>query len=171
MAEHTVEDVLTRARRNLPHWELGGSAYFVTFRSARGTLPPAALEMIERRIYFGHNKFFRLFLGVIMPDHVHLLIQPLPTGELDTLLDYPRKVYYIIGEIMKGIKGSAARDINRGLGTTGSVFQDERFDRIIRNEKEYLEKYRYILYNPVKAGLIEPFGEYRFYLYPPEKAG
>ena len=171
MAEKTLDDVLMIARRNLPHWELGGSVYFLTFRSSRGVLPDAALELIEKRIYFGHGKFFRLFLGVIMPDHVHLIIQPLPTGKFDTSLDRPHAIYYTLGEICKGIKGASARDINKLLGTTGSVFQDERFDRIIRNEKEYLEKYRYILYNPVKAGLIEAYGEYRFYLRPPEEAG
>ncbi|HZK75978.1 MAG TPA: hypothetical protein VFD13_03635 [Candidatus Kapabacteria bacterium] len=171
MAAKTLDDVLTIARRNLPHWELGWRVYFVTFRSIRGSLPDAALELIEKRIYFGHGKYFRLFLGVIMPDHVHLIIQPLPSEKFDTTLDYPRAIYYSLGEICKGIKGASARDINQLLGTTGSVFQDERFDRILRNEKEYLEKYRYILYNPVKAGLIEPYGKYRFYLYPPEVAG
>ncbi len=171
MVEKTLADVLTIARRNLPHWEAGGSVYFVTFRSIRGTLPDAALERVEKRIYIGHGKFFRLYLGVIMPDHVHLIIQPLPSGKFDTALDYPRAIYYTIGEICKGVKGASARDINKLLGTSGSVFQDERFDRILRNEKEYLEKYRYILYNPVKAGLIEPYEDYRFYLRPPQEAG
>ena len=165
----TLEDVLTIARRNLPHWEAGGSVYFVTFRTIRGALPDEALAIVQKRIYQGHGKFFQLFLGVVMPDHVHLIIKPLPTGDYDRSLDHPRMIYYTVGEIVKGIKGSSARDINKLLGWTGSLWQDERFDRIIRNEKEFLEKYRYILYNPVKAGLIEPWEEYKFYLRPPEE--
>jgi putative transposase len=171
MNNKTLEDVLQIARRNLPHWELGGSVYFLTWRSIRGVLPDEALELIEKRIYAGHDKFFRLYTGVIMPDHVHFIIQPLPTGEYNRLLDHPQTIYYSVGDIVKGIKGSSARDINLLLGTRGSVWQDERYDRILRNEKEYFEKYRYIQYNPdnpVKAGLIEPWGEYRFYLRPPD---
>ncbi|HWF44323.1 MAG TPA: transposase [Candidatus Kapabacteria bacterium] len=167
MGNQSLEDVLQIARRNLPHWEVGGSVYFITWRSIRGALPEEALALVEKRIYAGHGKFFRLYAGVIMPDHVHLIIQPLPTGEYDRLLDHPRAIYYTLAQIVKGIKGASARDINLLLGTSGSVWQDERYDRIIRNENEYLEKYRYVLYNPVKAGLIEPWQEYRFYLSPP----
>ena len=140
------------------------------FRTIRGSLPEAALELIEKRIYQGHGKFFKLYLGVLMPDHVHLIIQPLPTGEYDHSLEHPKRIYYTLGQIVKGIKGASARDINTLLGTTGSLWQDERLDRLIRNEIEYIEKYRYILYNPVKAGLIEPYEEYRFYLRPPPGA-
>jgi hypothetical protein len=76
--------------------------------------------------------------------------------------------YYSLSEIVKGIKGASARDINLVLGRRGPLWQDERWDRLLRNEHEYLEKYRYILYNPVKARLIEAFQKYPFYVFPPE---
>src|SRR2546423_15508139 len=110
MSREALQDVLTIARRNLPHWEAGGSIYFVTFRSIRGPLPDEALELLERRIYEGHDKWYRLFAGVIMPDHVHFIIQPIPTGKIgyehpDPL---PRMLYYGLGDIIKGIKGGSA---------------------------------------------------------------
>jgi REP element-mobilizing transposase RayT len=100
-----------------------------------------------------------------MPDHVHLIIQPLPAQEpqIGRVTEY-----YSLSEIVKGIKGASARDINLVLGRRGPLWQDERWDRLLRNEHEYLEKYRYILYNPVKARLIEAFQEYPFYVFPPE---
>ncbi len=162
MSKTILQSGFEITRRNLPHWESAGAVYFVTWRSVRGELPEAARECLEKRIYAGHGVWFTLYVGVIMPDHVHLIIQPLPIKESNPI-EYPA-----LGMILRGIKGSSARDINALLGTTGSVWQDERFDRIIRNEKEFAEKYRYILYNPVKAGLIQPWEMYRFYLWPPE---
>jgi len=64
-------------KRNLPHWQIGGRAYFVTFRSAVGSLPEGALEIVKHHILFDHNRRYELLFGVIMPDHVHLLFRPL----------------------------------------------------------------------------------------------
>ena len=38
-------------------------------------------------------------------------------------------------------------------GKTGKLWMDERYDRIVRDEAEFLEKWSYIRNNPVKAGL------------------
>ncbi len=43
----------------------------------------------------------------------------------------------------------------------GSLWQDERFDRIVRDEAEFIEKWEYIAKNPIKAGLAETVDEYR----------
>ena len=43
---------------------------------------------------------------------------------------------------------------------TGSIWQKESFDRIIRNQKELLEKVNYMLNNPVKKGLTVDSWEY-----------
>jgi len=56
---------------------------------------------------------------------------------------------------MKGIKGVTARELNRRQGRKGSVWQDESFDRIVRDEAEFLEKLNYMFLNPVKAGLTD----------------
>ncbi len=76
-----------------------------------------------------------------MPDHVHLLLTP--TGE------------YNISRIMKGIKGTSARELNLKRGTSGSIWQDESFDRIIRDQNELDEKLNYMMNNPAKRGLTD----------------
>lgn len=56
---------------------------------------------------------------------------------------------------MKGIKGVSAHLLNFKRGTSGSLWYDESFDRIIRNQKELDEKLKYIYENPLRAGIVE----------------
>jgi hypothetical protein len=53
---------------------------------------------------------------------------------------------------MKGIKGASARELNRVSGRIGRVWQDESWDRIVRDVREFEEAVRYIVENPVQAG-------------------
>ena len=65
-------------KRNLPHWEQPGSAYFITFRTAKCiTLYDKAKDTVFDTIMFHNKKKYKLYAGVIMADHVHLLLQPL----------------------------------------------------------------------------------------------
>ena len=81
---------------------------------------------------------FRLAAFVVMPNHVHILMEPL-SDPVHTL---------------KAIKGASGRTSNLILGRVGEPFwQDESFDHWVRNTTE-LERIRtYIELNPVKAGL------------------
>jgi len=85
----------------------------------------------------GHGKFFAY---VVMPNHVHVLLQP--SAELS--------------RVTKLIKGRTARAANLILGRTGKGFwQDESFDHWIRSAAEFEKVRRYIEQNPVKAGLVK----------------
>jgi REP element-mobilizing transposase RayT len=76
---------------------------------------------------------------VIMPNHVHALLQPLGGAKLS--------------DIVAPWKKFSARQINAGLKRRGALWQAEWFDHIVR-DRERLEKFRvYILGNPAKAGL------------------
>ena len=154
----TAGDLVMR-RHHLPHWQQVGSTYFVTFRSRRGALPDLALDAVRACVLHDHGKRYDLAAGMAMPDHIHLLIRPRMRDAAS---------WYDLGEIMQGIKGTSARMINRVLGTAGSVWQRESFDRIVRDEVEFREKWAYIADNPVKRGLASATGEYRWYIRPPE---
>jgi REP element-mobilizing transposase RayT len=157
MANQPLNQELLVRRRNLPHWQQGGSVYFITFRSKRGPLPDTAKQQVIANILYDHGKKYDLYLGLVMPDHVHLILQPRQKTP---------GFWYDLSEIMKGIKGVSARRINQMLGTSGSVWQDESYDRIIRDEEEYLEKWNYIWNNPVKAGLAVFPEEYPYFVFP-----
>ena len=77
--------------------------------------------------------------AVIMPTHVHALIEPFEGEDL--------------AQLMKGVKGASARLANRLLGTTGTFWLDESYDHIVRSQAQYEHFRRYIADNPVKANL------------------
>ncbi|MFQ5778909.1 MAG: transposase, partial [Terriglobia bacterium] len=126
-------------RRRLPHWALEGAAYFVTFRLFREPLTLEEIRLVRDHIVSGDPRYYELLAVTVLADHVHLLLRP--------------EVGRSLGRVMKGIKGVTARELNRRRGRKGSIWQDESFDRIVRDEAELLEKLNYMFLNPVKAGL------------------
>jgi len=140
-------------RRNLPHIESFNATYFVTFRAwGVSYLPPATRSIALKHCVFENSRRIELHACVIMPTHVHLLF---------TALENERGEPFSLAEIMKGIKGSSARNINKRLGRKGQLWQDESFDRIMR-AGEFQNKLEYIIANPINAGLTSRPGEYRW---------
>jgi REP element-mobilizing transposase RayT len=123
---------LNISKRNLPHWEFGGSWYLITFRTKELNLSPEARDMAINAIARGDSAKFDLAIGVVMPDHVHLLLLPCKKGGDN---------YFSLKEILGPLKGFSAKQINKILNRSGAFWQYESFDRIIRDEKEWLEKY------------------------------
>ena len=161
-----ISDALTITRRDLPHWQAGGSTYFITFRlrgarsfpsgNRRRTLPGPPLTAQERRIVrddilFWHQRRWHVHVLTVMPDHVHILATPQEEA--------PRR-WYSLSRILASVKAGAALKINRLRGRRGSLWQSESFDRIVRDEREFDEKAIYILSNAVKAELVKDGWEY-----------
>jgi len=91
--------------------------------------------------------FYKLQAFVVMPNHVHVLLEP--------------KVP--LAKITRGIKGVSARLANSILGRTGKPFwQDESFDRWLRDEVDFTKTLRYIENNPVQAGLVRNSHDWRW---------
>ncbi len=139
-------------KRRLPHWELGGSTYFLTFRVNKRQENPFAnhelASIFEEILWFGFGKRYTLEAYVIMPDHVHLLLSPIDEWSL--------------GRILQGLKGFSARQINSRLGRKGKFWQDETFDHLVRNDSDWFDKFSYIHNNPVTAGLVNNPQDYPF---------
>lgn len=132
---------LAMRRRNLPHWELGGSIYFLTFRIKDGYLSDDEIILVREYVKRGDPEFYTLLAATVMPDHVNMIICPKPGVSL--------------ARITKGVKGGTARLINDRRGERGALWQDESYDRIIRDEKELAEKMQYVFLNAVRKGLCE----------------
>jgi len=144
-------------RRRMPHWELPGSTYFVTFRVApvlgqplwNPTSPNDSLgSIVEQTLWFSHGERYGMDAYVVMPDHVHVLLKPLDGASL--------------AKVMQGIKGFSARALHALLGRRGAFWQAESFDHVIRNEADWLDKVSYIHDNPVVDGLVERAEDFPF---------
>ena len=91
---------------------------------------------------------YRLFAWCIMPNHVHVLVQPASTERLPNILHT--------------WKSFSAGRINRRLGRTGRLWQPESFDRYIRSDEHLAAAIAYIEDNPVKAGLVHRRDQWRW---------
>ncbi len=99
-------------------------------------------EIVKSPIEFLNNKEYKVICYSIMPNHVHLVFE---------LLDGNKG----ISKIMQSIKRYSARKANIVLNRSGQFWQDESYDRLIRNEQELYNIVKYVLMNPVKAGLVD----------------
>ncbi len=125
-------------RRNLPHWRQDQVTYFVTWRLGRGR---EELDASERDLVVAAMKSFdgqryQLAAYVVMDDHVHALLTPFAGYELKAILH--------------SWKSFTARQMQREHKRFGRVWQDESFDRIVRDDAEFAQKLDYIVGNPWK---------------------
>lgn len=83
---------------------------------------------------------------VIMPDHVHWLLI------LGNSLSLSR--------MLQTFKGRAAHQVNRALHRTGKVWATAFHDRALRRDEDVQAVARYIVANPIRAGLVDRIGNY-----------
>ena len=142
-------------RRNLPHWQQPGSIYFLTWRlKGEGSLNPEERTMVFQALRYWDGIKWTLYAAVVMPNHVHVIAQPLtlPDGRAINL-----------SSIIHSVKTFTARTINAQRGVQGPFWQDERYDRIIRDEAELLQKWQYLRHNPVERGLASSPEDYPWF--------
>jgi REP element-mobilizing transposase RayT len=82
---------------------------------------------------------------VVMPDHFHWLVE-LKRSSLSAL--------------MLATKSRSAREINARLGRSGRLWQKGFHDRAIRREENVQAVARYIIANPIRAGLVSRVQDY-----------
>jgi len=83
---------------------------------------------------------------VIMPDHLHWLMQLTDKSELSKVVAY--------------VKSNSARRINQHLNQSGKFWQSGFHDHALRQEEDILPVARYLLANPLRAGIVDNIGEY-----------
>ena len=108
---------------------------------------PAVAEEVRKSLLHFNGERLDVERFVIMPNHVHVLIQIRAGFEL-------RKQF-------REIQRYSARQINTITGRTGRLWQGEPFDHIVRSGKQFLYLQGYIRDNPVKAKLSP--GEYLYW--------
>ena len=122
-------------------------AYLDSGRGGCFLRQPEIAALVQENLLHFDGERYCLLAWVVMPNHVHTLIEILRTP---------------LAEILHGWKSFTGKAANRRLNRTGDFWQDEYFDRFIRDEEHFHKARRYIENNPVKAGLVKSPEEWIF---------
>lgn len=142
----------------LRHYDSPGSIYFITTVTKRHqTLFYSAQACRFLPVCLEYHKYifqYNLYGFVIMPEHLHFIIQP--SGS------------FKISKIMNHIKGNFARKYNVLRGVNESIWQEGYFDEGIRSTRQFINELNYMHYNPVRRGLVAlpedyTYSSYRYY--------
>ncbi len=110
---------------------------------------PAVADMVLEAIQYNASKLghYALHCFVVMPNHVHLLVTPAVP----------------LPQLTKSLKGITAKRANLLLALTGNPFwQEESYDHLVRDDREFDKIRTYIEANPVRAGLVSDARAYRW---------
>lgn len=146
------------SKRNLPHFERPWAKYAVTFsRHERKALSETERNIVLRALVHEDGRQYLLYAACVMPDHVHLLIEP-------SMDDAGR--FQPLAGILHSIKSFTAHEINKAAKRTGPVWEKESFDRIIRSESDLQEKFSYITRNPWDNKVVPANEDYPWVWWP-----
>jgi len=110
-------------------------------------------KIVADALHFWDNKMIELISYCIMSNHVHAALK---------VYEKNGNVIYL-HNIMESIKKFSARKCNAILCRTGKAFwQDESYDRVIRDQEELFRIIAYVLENPVKAGLCKDRADWKW---------
>ncbi len=152
-------NIVTGRERTMPsglkRFQRSESLHFVTF-SCFHRLPlletPGACETFEAVLEATRARHLaRVYAYVLMPEHIHLLVNEPPR--------------ILLAQFLKAIKQTTSRKLR---GARAKFWQDRYYDSNVRGEKARSEVIRYIHRNPVKRGLVEkpedwPWSSFRHY--------
>jgi REP element-mobilizing transposase RayT len=152
----------------LPHYTPNDAPYFVTFNlhglylrpyvggkmkfaeydrlldhAAEGPhhlKDPRIAKVVYDKLIWLAGEVMTMHAFTVMSNHVHLMMKLHEQQPLS--------------EVMQRVKGATSRECNMILETSGTFWQRERYDRVLRRY-EHMPTLRYIVYNPVKAGIVK----------------
>src|SRR5690348_6448680 len=112
---------------------------------------PEIAEIVKEALHYRDGNVYDLQAFCIMSNHVHVVFEPCRSER-----------YSELPKIMQSLKRHTARQANRILGREGAFWQDESYDRVIRDNEEHARIIHYVLENPVKAGLVSKWEEWQW---------
>ena len=132
---------------------------------------PSIARMVEDSLLFFDAQRYRLKAWVVMPNHVHVLVQPVNGWSVAKIVASwkkftARRICDYRGSANRNANlpiGSIEKDANpeigvptatRESGVPGPIWHREYWDRYMRNESHFQQAIEYIHQNPVKAGLV-----------------
>ena len=108
---------------------------------------PEIADIVVQALLYGERvDKYAIYAFVVMPNHVHVVWQPRQS----------------LPAVTEWLKGRTGRVANRRLGRSGAFWQDESYDRVIRDSVQLYKTIDYVHDNPVRAGLVRSAEEWRW---------
>lgn len=114
-------------------------------------------RIVENSIHYRDNKEYDLYAYCIMSNHVHIVFRHIERDNKieNKHISKPQESEdFPITKMLANLKKYTARNCNKVLKRSGSFWQAENYDRLIRNDEELENCIHYTLNNPVKANLV-----------------
>ncbi len=115
----------------------------------------AVAQIVANSWHYWDGQRIDLIAYSIMPNHVHavftLMGEETELGKVNSLRRH-----------MHSIKSYSAHKANNILALSGSFWEEESYDRLVRSEEELRRIVRYVLNNPVKAGLCQDWKAWKW---------
>ncbi len=129
-----------------------GASYHVVARANRQEfiLASDTVKQLFLKTLLGAKKRYRfeVITLCVMSNHVHLMLRPGPDESLSRIMQWMLSVFAI--------------RFNSYFGIHGHVWYDRFKSKVIESLRQFVATFRYILENPVRAGIVEKPTDYRY---------
>lgn len=109
---------------------------------------PELAGVVKEALLSQSNSAYMLHAWCIMPNHVHLVLEP--------------AIGNTLSDVLQRIKSWSAHQINQRLGRSGALWQRESYDHLVRDDADFVRCCDYVRQNPVRAGLADSAESYAF---------
>ncbi len=107
---------------------------------------PKVAEVVKEALLYRDKNEVDLYAFCIMANHMHIILK--------LLEDYETENEFPLTQILGRFKSYTGFKANQKLNRSGSFWHEESYDHVIRDNNELENSIKYVLNNPVKAGLI-----------------
>ena len=139
---------LRKGRHSIP-----GAYYYLTLDTLNKkpllATPKIADIIFQAFDWLETKERLRWFCVVVMPDHIHAVIQ---LGSKQTL-----------SKLIQSFKSHTAKQVNAYLGRSGSFWQAAYYEHGIRQEESLNTIIQYCYQNPVRSELVKTAKDYPFW--------
>ena len=132
-------------RGRLPHWRADDVRYYVTFRHRR-ELSDRERDLLLKALLQSTGKRWDVLVACVLPEATEL-IATVGVGTQGRPVE--------LSQIVEPAKRRASKAIVKATGERFGPFYDESYDRIVRDDAEFEERWEAIRCSPIEAGLAE----------------
>lgn len=106
--------------------------------------------VVRNALFHFDGKRYALAAWCVMPNHVHVVVEPFAGKQFrdSTFVQHAE-----LPNILHSWKSFTSKEANKLLRRSGEFWQAEYYDHLIRSEADFRHAVRYVLENPINAGL------------------